>query len=324
MKSAGELVVDAAARHLLERRFRDGEQMLLLSSADTVRAADRSPANAEIWARGRSRRSWYRIARVTDRSVRVDHFRIECRARAGEVLRLARRRRRANRGLFQISARVLDRRRQRPSGCAGNPGGPWIFGREIRAAEKWPAIGQQKSRERPAALPRNRADGRLIARVHVGTLVAIHFHGNEKFVDDARRFGDFRSFRGRSRGTSGTTPRRYRAGSVCLRLRARESVFAPFVPVDRLVRGGAQIRAGGIFQSILRMVGQRSPFELGSAGRLLVRGRAVIESSGQFDSNTAPRFARRVLARGIYCKRSPGPRSRGSSGLRPAKPSSCR
>ncbi len=57
----------------------------------------------------------------------------------------------------------------------------------------------------------------LIARVHVRALVAIHFYGHKIFIDDFRDFRDSRSSRGRSRGTSGTTPRRCPAAAVCLR-----------------------------------------------------------------------------------------------------------
>ncbi len=59
-----------------------------------------------------------------------------------------------------------------------------IFGREICATEKWFAIGQQKSRQWPATLTGNGADGGLIAGINVRSLVAIDFNGNEVFVDD--------------------------------------------------------------------------------------------------------------------------------------------
>src|SRR5580765_3556232 len=52
------------------------------------------------------------------------------------------------------------------------------------------------------------------------------------------------------------------------RLGARESGIVPFVPVDWLVRCGAQVGAGGIFQAVFRMVGQsRSQFEMAKEGR---------------------------------------------------------
>lgn len=47
---------------------------------------------------------------------------------------------------------------------------------EISAAEEGPAIGHQESRERPAALPADGADCGLVARVHIGMLVAVLFY----------------------------------------------------------------------------------------------------------------------------------------------------
>src|SRR5712691_10098960 len=46
-------------------------------------------------------------------------------------------------------------------------------------------------------------------------------------------------------------------------LGASESGVAPFVPVDGLVGGGAQIRAGGIFQAVFRMTAQACPYTSG-------------------------------------------------------------
>src|SRR4029077_13570779 len=54
-----------------------------------------------------------------------------------------------------------------------------IFGREIGAAEKRLAVGEQKTGERPAALSGDGADGGLVAGVNVGALVAIDFYGDE-------------------------------------------------------------------------------------------------------------------------------------------------
>jgi hypothetical protein len=54
-----------------------------------------------------------------------------------------------------------------------------VVRREIGAAEKRASIGEKKSGQRPAALPRNRADRSLVTRVHVGPFVAVHFHRNE-------------------------------------------------------------------------------------------------------------------------------------------------
>ncbi len=66
-----------------------------------------------------------------------------------------------------------------------------VVARNIRAAKVRPPVGRQKRRQRPSALPADRRHRRLVARIHVGPLVAIHLHGHKKLVDHRR---DFRIF----------------------------------------------------------------------------------------------------------------------------------
>src|ERR1700733_4429252 len=61
--------------------------------------------------------------------------------------------------------------------------------RKISAAVKWFAIGRQKRRERPTALPAYRADRSLVTDVDIGALIAIHFHGDEMLVHNSGHFG---------------------------------------------------------------------------------------------------------------------------------------
>ena len=91
-----------------------------------------------------------------------------------------------------------------------------IVARNIGAAKVRPSVGRKKCRQRPAALPADGRHRRLVARIHIGPLVAIHFHGNKKLIDQRRDLWIFVRFADPSRGTSGTTPRRCRAGWVCL------------------------------------------------------------------------------------------------------------
>ena len=49
----------------------------------------------------------------------------------------------------------------------------------------------------------------------------------------------------------------------------REGGFTPFMPVDGLVRSRTQVRAGGIFQTILRLVRQWKPFRWRGDGQTL-------------------------------------------------------
>ena len=62
---------------------------------------------------------------------------------------------------------------------------------KVRAAVKRPSVGQQEAGERPAALSGNGADRRLVARIHVRTLVAVYFHRDEQAID---QLGQLRVF----------------------------------------------------------------------------------------------------------------------------------
>jgi hypothetical protein len=189
------------------------------------------------------------------------NFRIERRSRSGEDLRLRDGIDQRIRRAFQITSLVFVRIGDGLQHPFESRPPELIIGREIRPAKKWFAVGQQKSRQRPSTLARKRADRRLISRIHVGPFVAIDFHRHEIFVDDSRNFRVLVTLA--VNDVAPVTPHRadieqYR---FVFRFCARENVFIPFMPVDGLVRRGAQVRAGGIFQSILRMFGQRNPFD---------------------------------------------------------------
>ena len=133
-----------------------------------------------------------------------------------------------------------------------------IVGREIGAAEKRFSIGEKKSGERPAALAGDGADGGLIAGIDVGALVAIDFYGDEMFVDDFRDFRIFVAFAVDDVAPVAPDGADVEKDGFVFGFGAREGGVAPFVPVDGLVRGGAQVGAGGIFQAVCGMVGQES------------------------------------------------------------------
>ena len=199
-------------------------------------------------------------------------------------------------GAFEIRALVAVRIGDGEEHATKTRAAHLVFRREIGAAEKRLSIGKQKSREWPPALAGDGANGRLIARVHVGTLIAVHFHRDEMLVDD---FGDFRVFVAFAvNDVAPVAPNGpdVEEDGLVFGFGAVERGVSPFVPVDGLVSGRAQVRAGGIFQTIRRMVSQ------GLSQLLFVKKRQ----------------------RHDYCTVPPGPRSPRSSGLRPANPSSWR
>src|SRR5207302_700613 len=64
-----------------------------------------------------------------------------------------------------------------------------LFRREVRSAVEHLALGRQKRGERPAALSREGLDGALVARVHVGSLVAVYLDAHEVGIEQLRHPG---------------------------------------------------------------------------------------------------------------------------------------
>jgi hypothetical protein len=80
------------------------------------------------------------------------------------------------------------------------------------------ALGSKKRSQRPSALPADRRNRRLIARVHIRPLVPVHLHRDKMLIDDLAPSPGPHTTRGPSHGTSGTTPPQCPAGSACLPL----------------------------------------------------------------------------------------------------------
>src|SRR6266478_5624568 len=144
-----------------------------------------------------------------------------------------------------------------------------VFGREIGAAEKRFAIGEQKTGERPAALAGNGADGGLIAGVDVGTLVTVNFYGDEMFVDDLGNFDVLVAFAVDDVAPVAPDGTDVEKDGLILGFGAGKGGVSPFVPIDGLAGGGTQVGAGGVFQAVFGMVGQsRSQFAPAKNGQL--------------------------------------------------------
>ena len=109
----------------------------------------------------------------------VDQCQGERAAAAGEALVVLDGGHHAGRGLQRLVAPLAPHLRHGQQHAANSRPAVAVVARNIGAAKVGPAIGSEKRGQRPAALP---ADGRnrgLVARIHVGPLVAIHFHGDE-------------------------------------------------------------------------------------------------------------------------------------------------
>src|SRR5277367_3360046 len=104
------------------------------------------------------------IKQLRNRSdLRIHNAGIKVRARADERFRLLHRLADGVRGAFEIRTLVAVGVRHRQQHAAKPRTPHLIFRWKIRATKKRLSVGQQKSRQRPATLPRNCADGGLIA-----------------------------------------------------------------------------------------------------------------------------------------------------------------
>ena len=116
---------------------------------------------------------------------------------------------------------------------------PGVVRRKVGAPKERLAIRRQERRQWPAALPGDRTDRRLIARVHVGPLVAVHFHGNIEGIDQRCDFRVLVAFA--VDHVAPVAPHRADIKQDRFPLGASlvERLLTPFVPVNRLVRGRA-------------------------------------------------------------------------------------
>ena len=119
-----------------------------------------------------------------------------------------------------------------------------VVGRNIGAAEVGPAVGREKGRQRPAALAGDGRDRSLVARVHVGPLVAIHLHGDKMLVDQR---GNLRVLVGLPvHHVAPVAPdgANVQQNGLVFGLGAGKGRIAPGMPADRLMARRAQVGGG--------------------------------------------------------------------------------
>src|SRR5207302_8700391 len=107
--------------------------------------------------------------------------------------------------------------------------------RKISPPKKWLPIRSKKRSQRPASLSTDRRHRRLIARIHIRPLIAIHLHRNKLIVDNPR--GLCALVRLAIHYMAPVAP--YRANiqqnRLVFTLRPRERRLAPLLPLNRLM-----------------------------------------------------------------------------------------
>ena len=125
-----------------------------------------------------------------------------------------------------------------------------FVGRNIGAAEVGPPVGSQKDRQRPTALAGDRRDRDLIARVHVGPLVAIHLDRYKVLVDEP---GDLRVLIGlpvHDVAPMAPDSANVEQDGLVLGPGAGKGRLAPGMPPDGLMARRTQVGTGRVFQQV--------------------------------------------------------------------------
>ena len=249
MEASGELIVNAAARHLFERGLRDVQQLRIVRGlvafeyqVDCGRVREfRTAAKAAV----------ARVESLEDGGdLQVHELRAPIAARSGKHFRL-------RHGTHKRRGRFLDLAAPHAVGigntledAAKTRTAHGVDGREIRAAVKGAAVRKQKSGKRPAALSGNGVDGGLISGIHVRAFIAIDFHGNKQPIDQRGQFGIFVALP--VDHVAPVTPHRsdIEQNGFVFGARASESLGTPLIPVDGLIRRGAQVGTRGMCETV--------------------------------------------------------------------------
>src|SRR5712664_2353285 len=234
VKTAGELIVDAAAGYFFEGGFGYGEEMFFLGLL--VALENEVDGGGVGKFRGAAEAAVLYVEQLRDGiDLGGDDAGIEFGAGAGEDFRMCDGFGERFGGAFQLGALIAEGIGDGEKHAAETGTVHLVFGREIRAAEKRFAVREKESGERPAALFGNCADGGLIAGIDIGAFVAVDFDGHEIVVDDFRDFGILVAFAVDDMAPVAPDGADVEENGFVFGLGARESGIAPFVPVDGLV-----------------------------------------------------------------------------------------
>ena len=241
-EAAAELVVHPAARHLHERRVHHAPRVRVVAAARETqyelpdhrlrklrRAAEPPVLLVELRRHALERREEDLVA---ERRVRRAQTRFLA-ERAGELAAV----------VEDVGAAIRPRLGQRLQQARKAGQAVTVRRREIRPAVERRAVGREEDGHRPAALPRHRLHGLHIDVIDVGALLAIDLDAHEVAVHHGGGVGVLERL-----ALHHVTPV---AGGVAdgqqnrlvFRLGARESLLAPRIPIDGVVRVLKQVRA---------------------------------------------------------------------------------
>ena len=242
MEPAGQLIVNAASRHLFECRCERLPRRARCRDSPRPQAADRAPTDAETSAVIQSLRCVRRTVPTVDATILSTRARLNWPPRPEKP------------SLCSMAAITLpavssassaplapNLRHGQQNASDSRPAVP-LVARNVGAAEVRPPIRREKRGQRPPSLPADRRHRRLVARVHIRSLIAIDLHGHKMLIDERGHLGVFIRFA--IHHVAPVAPHRSNVekNRLVFSLRARECSLAPRMPFHRLMSRGAQIR----------------------------------------------------------------------------------
>src|ERR1035441_1677855 len=119
---------------------------------------------------------------------------------------------------------------------------PAILGWEVGAAEERLELRRQPDRHRPATAARGGLDERHVDAVHIGTLFAIHLDGHVVAVQEGGDLFVLEALALHDVAPVASGVANGKEDRLILQARLFESLFAPGVPIHRVMRVLQQIR----------------------------------------------------------------------------------
>ena len=178
MEAAGELVIDAAARHLFERHGEGLTGVRIAAVDGELQQKIERGGMGKLGLRPEAAVARIELGKRGGGDL-VDQGERQFAAAAGEALIVLDGGHDAGSRFESLVAAVAPHLRHGEQDAAETRSAVAIVAREVGSAEVGAAVGGEERCERPSALAADGRDRSLVARVDVGTLVAIDFYGDD-------------------------------------------------------------------------------------------------------------------------------------------------
>ena len=248
-EAPADLIIDAAARHLLERVRHHGERL---------RVTGAGPVTQREVERHRRRKLGSAIESAVHGLVPLTQAGRRAREQAGAecaggaralgacLVQLAHLRRRARDAVLSVAPRI----RHAEHHAAKARHAVTVVGRVIGAREEWLPVRREKDRHRPSTMAGHGLCGLHVDGIDVGALLAIDLDAHEVFVHERRDGVVLERFALHDVAPVARRVADAQQDGLPLITRTREGGTAPGIPVDGIVRVLEEIGAGLVLKLV--------------------------------------------------------------------------